>query len=730
MSSINAAHDPALAWPEDGQIGAARSGRPLTSYLSLAAMIVPAVILLGIGLLAGAPPKGDDIEQGVTIGDVSVSGGDWEKVGPKLQAAFDDFVQTPVRLVVAGNEIEVTPAELGLTFDLEATHERALGIGRGGLFTGAGERLIAHTRGYEVDPVVRVDEQAFLAVIEPLAQEALVPPVNARFYFDGEQLTVRPGEDGVGVDPTAALQQLIDRAVEMRSGGMIEAPTTVVEPEITTAQLEAALDEARRLSSGSLNLTDGDAAWQLASPDLAQLMAYEDGRVVLNEALLEARIAALAPSIDQIARNAEIIRNEDGTFTIRDEQIERKLDVEATTEAAVAAILDGDDSIPLVIHEAEPPATRERIMPLYTKLTEMVTRGVTLSWSEGAIDIDKKALADSLVWNVTTGEWWFDHEKLAAAIQPIADAATRAPTNLRWLDGQVVAGEGSQPGLRGDAWASIPAVIDALTYGHEFAELTVHEDTAFDPATLGINIQHVLGSASTYYGDSSANRKTNVEVAARALNGAMIPPGGTFSFNDAIGGTATLEDGYMMGYGIVAEGGEVLTVPSVAGGICQVSTTTFQAAFWAGMPIVERSWHLYWIPRYGNGVGGLQGLDATVDPDYGLDFKFHNPTDQWLAISAWADGQYIGVEVWGVHQGWTVEVEGPEITNVIEASDEIIRRTDESLNPGQEVWVENAEDGFTAAIHRVVKDSDGNVLDDHVFTSFYQPASNVVLVGP
>src|SRR5690606_21154688 len=113
MSSINAAHDPALAWPEDGQIGAARSGRPLTSSLSLAALIVPAVILLGSGLLAGAPPKGDDIEQGVTIGDVSVSGGDWEKVGPKLQAAFDDFVQTPVRLVVAGNEIEVTPAELG-----------------------------------------------------------------------------------------------------------------------------------------------------------------------------------------------------------------------------------------------------------------------------------------------------------------------------------------------------------------------------------------------------------------------------------------------------------------------------------------------------------------------------------------------------------------------------------------------------------------------------------------
>ncbi len=110
----------------------------------------------------------------------------------------------------------------------------------------------------------------------------------------------------------------------------------------------------------------------------------------------------------------------------------------------------------------------------------------------------------------------------------------------------------------------------------------------------------------------------------------LIPPHSTFSFNDAIGGTATLDDGYQMGYGIVIKGGEILTVPSVAGGICQVATTVFQAAFWAGMPIETRSWHLYWIPRYGNGSGGLTGLDATVDPDFGLDFEFKQ-SDRRLA---------------------------------------------------------------------------------------------------
>ena len=52
------------------------------------------------------------------------------------------------------------------------------------------------------------------------------------------------------------------------------------------------------------------------------------------------------------------------------------------------------------------------------------------------------------------------------------------------------------------------------------------------------------------------------------------------------------------------------------------------------MPIVERNWHLYWIDRYGQPPSGMTGLDATVDPDSGLDLKFKNTTDNWLAVVA------------------------------------------------------------------------------------------------
>src|SRR5579884_2152033 len=114
----------------------------------------------------------------------------------------------------------------------------------------------------------------------------------------------------------------------------------------------------------------------------------------------------------------------------------------------------------------------------------------------------------------------------------------------------------------------------------------------YDPARL----KDKLGVAVTSYAGSIPERAWNVELAAKRLDGAKVPPGGIFSFNQAVGPT-TLKAGFRIGYGITMSDDKPETVPSVAGGICQVATTVFQAAFWAGFPFVERHYHLYWIAR-------------------------------------------------------------------------------------------------------------------------------------
>jgi hypothetical protein len=236
-----------------------------------------------------------------------------------------------------------------------------------------------------------------------------------------------------------------------------------------------------------------------------------------------------------------------------------------------------------------------------------------------------------------------------------------------------------------------------------------------------------LGSAQTSYAGSIPERAWNVELAAKRLDGTTVPPGGVFSFNKAVGPT-TLSAGFKIGYGITnGKDGIPETIPSVAGGICQIATTVFQAAFWAGFPFVERHYHLYWIPRYGSPPTGRTGFDATVD-DPGVDLKFKNTTDDWIRLNAWFDGGNVGFVIRGVEPGWKVEATTPKIFDVVKTTPDIVKQEDPTMPAGRELDVEHAEDGFKVTVRRTVTLKGVNV-DDYVFTNAYRPSRNVVLVG-
>jgi hypothetical protein len=235
-----------------------------------------------------------------------------------------------------------------------------------------------------------------------------------------------------------------------------------------------------------------------------------------------------------------------------------------------------------------------------------------------------------------------------------------------------------------------------------------------------------LGAATTSYAGSISERAWNVELAAKRLNGTKVAPGEVFSFNVAVGPT-TLKAGFRIGYGITMSNDHPMTVPSEGGGICQVATTVFQAAYWAGLPFVERHYHLYWISRYGQPPSGKTGFDATVD-DPGVDLKFKNTTDDWIRLDSWVDGANIGFTIWGVDPGWEVETLGPKIYNVVKTSQAIVRQEDWTLPPGRELFVEHAEDGFTLSATRLVK-LNGDLVDQYDFTNRYLPSRNVLLVG-
>ena len=285
----------------------------------------------------------------------------------------------------------------------------------------------------------------------------------------------------------------------------------------------------------------------------------------------------------------------------------------------------------------------------------------------------------------------------------------------------------SQEGRTLNQAAAATAIGQALVTGQKSVALPgsvvpPQVDSA-NPQALGITTN--LDRGSTSFAGSIPEKAHNIKLAAARLNGVVVPPGGTFSFNQEVGPT-TLDAGFEWGFGIEASGTGARTVPSVAGGICQVATTLFQRAFWSGFPLVERHWHLYWIPAYTS--RGMVGLDATVDEDSGLDLRWSNPTDGYVLIQSATDDSNVYFGLYGAKLNWKVSVDDPQISNQVKADPAPVAEAEPTLPWGRILPVEAARDGFDVSISRTVTRNDGQPRT-LLLQSTYQPSQNVTLVG-
>ncbi|RIK35624.1 MAG: hypothetical protein DCC58_20270, partial [Chloroflexi bacterium] len=426
-----------------------------------------------------------------------------------------------------------------------------------------------------------------------------------------------------------------------------------------------------------------------------------------------------------------------GDFVVIPAKDGHRLNVVATVDAIMASLAQGQREVAIVTDPVGPHVSNADVAAAVSLAERLTSSDLVVTWDTGSQAIAAAKLQRAVRFTITPDRnprvrVSFDAEEMRRAFGLVSYHVKVAPVDaeLRWINGQVEVRKNEVLGRELDLAATLAAAETALTNGTtQIAAITRDVQPAVTAASAGsIQIRDLLASGETYYGNSVANRFHNVELATSRVNGVLVPPGGVFSFNQAVG-EVSINSGYRTGYGIVGtSNGTISTIPSVGGGICQVATTVFQAAFRAGMPIVERNWHLYWIPRYGQPPSGMKGLDATVDADYGLDMKFRNATNDWLAVVSHYDGANIRFELWGTNPGWEVIIDQPIITNVVKASQEMVYEENDQLPAGQMVFVEHAEDGFDASIRRVVR-KDGQVIDEVTLFSTYAPARNVTLVG-
>lgn len=235
-------------------------------------------------------------------------------------------------------------------------------------------------------------------------------------------------------------------------------------------------------------------------------------------------------------------------------------------------------------------------------------------------------------------------------------------------------------------------------------------------------VKEIVGVGHSKFKGSIPGRVTNIGLAASRVNGALVAPGETFSFNDAVG-EISAKTGYSTAY-VISKGRTVL---GDGGGVCQVSTTLFRAALDAGLPILERNAHSYRVNYYEQ--DSAPGIDATIySPS--VDLRFKNDTPGYLLITSEfsTKDSTLSFTIYGTKDGRTVEMTDPVILSRTPPPGPVYE-PDASLPSGVQKQVEHSVWGASVKFERTVKALDGNVLYKDTFKSNYRPWGAVYKVG-
>jgi vancomycin resistance protein YoaR len=456
-----------------------------------------------------------------------------------------------------------------------------------------------------------------------------------------------------------------------------------------------------------------------------------------DAAEVDALVRDIANQVDRQARDARLAMHDDGTLEYVTSETGLQLDQPSARAAIAQALATGAPSVSLTTRTLQPATHTEQIAAAHDQLQRILDpQPIQVTAAEYTATLSRQDILTLISLNQhkpgTSASVTINTEALQPIVDEAAHTLDRTPVNARfsWDGAQLSVTRPSVDGRAVDQQAARDALAAQILAGARAIELpvsTVPAPVSSDDGGAHLGIRDLIEQSTTTFVGSVPEKAHNIRLAAQRLTGVVVPPGGTFSFNSEVGPT-TLEAGFQWGFGLTTgSNGGAHTVPSVAGGICQVATTLFQPVFWAGYQLEERYWHLYWIPNYTSRE--IVGLDATVDEDAGLDLKWINPTNDYVLIQSSTTADHVTFALYGHKPDWKVQVEPPAISDRV-SPDTTPDVQEESLLPwGRIVPVETARDGFQVVITRHVLGPDGTKQRDLVLKSLYQPGHNVTLVG-
>jgi len=459
--------------------------------------------------------------------------------------------------------------------------------------------------------------------------------------------------------------------------------------------------------------------------------------VVYDERVARLYLETLAEQIDLPPADAAL--SLDGvTPVVNPARPGRYLDVEATLAVLPPVVTRlAPVEIELVVREIPPPIADAE--PARVEAEVLLAGPLTLVLADpregdpGPWVLPPDRLATMVVVQVEGGvlHATLDEDALRTYLEELAPALVIEPVDARfhfnegtgWLEPI----SPSREGRALDVGASLVRIVQELAAGNRYVPLVVQTVPPRYPDTATaeeLGIIALVAEGDSYFIGSPSGRDRNIRLAAPKFDGIVVGPGETFSFNHHLG-EVSAEAGYDESY-ITA--GEQLAI-EVGGGICQVSTTAFRAAFWGGYPIVERWYHHYRVGYYELMGAGL-GMDATVYSPQ-VDFRFTNDRPYPLLIETEVEegAHRLVFRFYSTDDGRRVEKEGPVVGDETEPGPPIYQ-LDQELKPGTVIRWQSAVNGLTATVERRVYDAAGNLLYHDTFVSKYAPRRAAYHYGP
>ncbi len=390
---------------------------------------------------------------------------------------------------------------------------------------------------------------------------------------------------------------------------------------------------------------------------------------------------ALRPQQAQVGAQPVELTCGTGQWTVSRSDLGVALDLDATVRAALEI---GHTGSPLT-------AWRERRMA--------AQRGVDLPFSVGV-----------------------DEGVLRTSLQRLADKVVAAPKPAKVVFDRATHGIHIEKDTRGRV-LDLEATRQALTaavgdLGRASVEIVVKESAASPTYEDLRHIDCVLGSYNTKYVQGETNRAGNIALAASKIDGVFLAPGERFSYNETVG-ERTEAAGFKKAH--VYEEGEVRD--GIGGGICQVSTTLYNAALIAGLKISERRPHMMpvaYVPT---------GRDATVDYNTRIDLAFVNSTPHTIVLRTFAGGGSLTCLFLGA------KGDKPEKVEIVRSGESVTefetqKVPDSTVAAGETVVKTKGRRGFRVTVHRVIKMPGQPEKKELLSVDSYAKRNEVVLVGP